>query len=94
MDECAGQNDCAQLCNNNIGGFRCACNEGFVLNEDKKTCRRKLNSIVVHALFKNGLRKTGTRQISLKERTHMLNKMVVWYETCLLLNTNADLNVN
>jgi len=41
IDECAGVNQCGQLCENEPGGYRCACNVGFLLNDDLLTCSRK-----------------------------------------------------
>ena len=42
IDECAnGQAKCAQLCTNTDGGFRCSCNEFYMLGDDKKTCLRE-----------------------------------------------------
>ena len=39
-DECASDtsNSCTQQCMNTHGGFRCACDQGYMLNADGKTC--------------------------------------------------------
>ena len=39
IDECASDNGgCGQVCMNKPGSFECACNDGYVLSDDKKTC--------------------------------------------------------
>ena len=38
-DECAeGTDDCDQICINTVGSFECACEDGFVLDNDGRTC--------------------------------------------------------
>lgn len=39
-DECqdGSKNNCEQLCLNTKGGFRCACNQGYLLQKDGKSC--------------------------------------------------------
>uniref|UniRef100_A0A9J8BFL1 Complement component 1, r subcomponent n=1 Tax=Cyprinus carpio carpio TaxID=630221 RepID=A0A9J8BFL1_CYPCA len=40
VDECKDpQNECTQLCNNYIGGYRCFCRPGYILDSDKHTCQ-------------------------------------------------------
>ncbi|PVD36007.1 hypothetical protein C0Q70_02977 [Pomacea canaliculata] len=36
-DECQ-DHICAQLCSNTMGSFSCSCNNGYMLNDDKRTC--------------------------------------------------------
>ncbi|XP_030639724.1 complement C1s subcomponent [Chanos chanos] len=39
VDECTDPaNECSHLCNNFIGGYRCTCPPGYLLNSDKHTC--------------------------------------------------------
>ena len=39
IDDCAlPQNDCVQKCENFVGGFQCACFQGYQLASDKKNC--------------------------------------------------------
>ncbi|XP_048008378.1 mannan-binding lectin serine protease 2-like [Megalobrama amblycephala] len=39
VDECTDpENECTQLCNNYIGGYRCFCRPGYVLDPDEHTC--------------------------------------------------------
>ena len=40
MDECKDKENpaCDQLCTNEVGSFRCACNEGYYLSMDNRTC--------------------------------------------------------
>ena len=43
VDECEqGTSTCDSLCQNTIGSYRCACQTGYVLNRDGKTCRGEL----------------------------------------------------
>lgn len=40
VDECQDpENECTQLCNNYIGGYRCFCRPGYFLDSDKHTCQ-------------------------------------------------------
>ena len=43
IDECAGVNDCQQTCSNTQGSFECGCQHGFQLDDNGKTCTRKLD---------------------------------------------------
>ncbi|XP_062334618.1 collagen and calcium-binding EGF domain-containing protein 1 isoform X2 [Osmerus eperlanus] len=40
IDECASKNEtmCSQVCVNSVGSYRCECEHGYFLEEDKKTC--------------------------------------------------------
>jgi hypothetical protein len=38
VDECAGVNDCQQLCENTVGSYSCSCNIGFTLQADGRNC--------------------------------------------------------
>lgn len=40
IDECADRNTtvCSQICVNSVGSYKCECEKGFFLEEDKKTC--------------------------------------------------------
>lgn len=39
LDECELQNHgCDHACINTLGGFQCACNIGYELREDNKSC--------------------------------------------------------
>ncbi len=37
VDECLN-NQCAHSCVNLVGGFRCECDEGYILGEDRMSC--------------------------------------------------------
>lgn len=42
LDACARGHNCEHMCvNNNYGDYYCKCREGFVLNEDMKTCSKQ-----------------------------------------------------
>ncbi|XP_063066945.1 epidermal growth factor-like protein 7 [Engraulis encrasicolus] len=40
IDECAEGHGCSQKCVNTAGSYRCACEEGYTLNSDGRTCDR------------------------------------------------------
>ncbi|XP_046357628.2 uncharacterized protein LOC124135955 [Haliotis rufescens] len=41
INECStGQAGCDQVCNNAPSSYNCGCNDGFILNDDRKTCRK------------------------------------------------------
>ena len=44
IDECSRRlHDCEQMCINTKGGFNCSCNEGFLLQDDMRSCQGKLS---------------------------------------------------
>ena len=43
IDECAGVNDCQQMCSNTQGSFECSCQHGFLLDDNGKSCTRTLD---------------------------------------------------
>ncbi|KAH1028247.1 hypothetical protein HUJ05_001622 [Dendroctonus ponderosae] len=41
IDECEDRNgDCEHRCRNEIGGYRCSCDEGYILRADNRTCEK------------------------------------------------------
>ena len=43
VDECMYHSDnCDETCHNTLGGYRCSCQEGFMLAADQKTCNGKI----------------------------------------------------
>ena len=42
INECLMVNDCQQKCENSEGSYRCSCNQGFVLNNDNRSCDGEL----------------------------------------------------
>lgn len=50
VDECENENgECAQLCNNTVGSFLCACSDGYLLNMDGFNCNGKTGyTIMLH----------------------------------------------
>lgn len=42
IDECADRNmsACSQVCINSVGSYRCECEKGYFLEEDRKTCTK------------------------------------------------------
>lgn len=43
IDECADRNmsACSQVCVNSVGSYRCECEKGYFLEEDRKTCTKR-----------------------------------------------------
>ena len=42
VNECETNNgECTQLCTNSDASFSCSCEEGFILQDDQKTCKGK-----------------------------------------------------
>lgn len=40
INECSRNSDnCEQECTNVLGGFRCSCIDGFILQSDNRTCQ-------------------------------------------------------
>ena len=42
IDECLGDHDCNQTCNNMDGSYTCNCSEGYFLEADGKNCAGKV----------------------------------------------------
>lgn len=42
IDECASSNGtlCAHICINTLGSYRCECREGYIQEDDGKTCTK------------------------------------------------------
>ena len=49
INECASQRGgCDQICTNNAGSFSCACNSGYQLQPDGRTCLGEFNQPATH----------------------------------------------
>ena len=49
VNECSqGTHNCAQRCINTFGSFTCACNSGYRLASDRRTCNGTLNTRSIH----------------------------------------------
>ncbi|TSR99427.1 Matrilin-3 [Bagarius yarrelli] len=46
LDQCGMGHDCEHICVSSDGSYRCECRQGFVLNEDKKTCSQMKVEVV------------------------------------------------
>lgn len=53
IDECADRNTtvCSQICVNSVGSYKCECEKGFFLEEDKKTCTEGEKGMSVFFFF-------------------------------------------
>ena len=50
IDECAGNTQCSQNCNDTINGFTCYCDAGFTISQSDATdCERKFLSESPHS---------------------------------------------
>ena len=38
INECEGDHNCSQTCNNQYGSFNCECRDGYILHVDGKQC--------------------------------------------------------
>jgi len=47
VDPCAMGHDCEHICVNSNASYYCKCRNGYILNEDKKTCSLKQVKVVV-----------------------------------------------
>ncbi len=48
-NECeAGSHNCEQICVNSLGSFSCACNPGYVLGSNGRSCSRKCIAFLSH----------------------------------------------
>ena len=57
INECddPSKNNCEQTCLNKDGSFECACQRGYVLNDDKQTCS---GNLVLDALIYKKINKS------------------------------------
>ncbi|GFY66053.1 epidermal growth factor-like protein 8 [Trichonephila inaurata madagascariensis] len=63
IDECAKREDnCDHDCINTPGSFRCACKDGYVLQEDGKTCEKRNTTRTERELDSELLKKMETMQ--------------------------------
>ena len=45
INECNGDHECDQVCNNTFGSYLCSCDDGYLLQSDGRTCEGKLYCI-------------------------------------------------
>jgi len=41
INECNGDHECDQGCNNTVGSYSCSCDDGYLLGTDGRTCEGK-----------------------------------------------------
>ncbi|RZB39105.1 CUB, FXa inhibition, and/or EGF CA domain containing protein [Asbolus verrucosus] len=71
VDECASLfHECEQICINTVGSYKCACNPGFELHSDGKTCNETCGGIVNTTY--------GTIQSPLYPSEYPLNTTCIW----------------
>ena len=49
IDECSkGTHQCTQNCNNTIGSYICSCDDGFIIDIDRRTCDGEYFITILH----------------------------------------------
>lgn len=93
IDECASSNEtlCAHICVNTAGSYRCECQEGYVREDDGRTCTKYPNDTGREEKSENAL-KAGTCCATCKE-FHQVKQTVLQLKQkiALLPNNAADL---
>lgn len=68
MDECSRPDNghCQQRCLNTLGSYRCACDPGYELAADRRSCESEWGTIAVisHTGTAEGIESKGSMQIS------------------------------
>ncbi|XP_069885127.1 collagen and calcium-binding EGF domain-containing protein 1 [Dipodomys merriami] len=93
IDECATSNQtlCAHICTNTVGSYRCECREGFILEDDGKTCTRgdKYPNDTGHEEKSENAVKAGTCCATCKEFHQMKQTVLQLKQKIALLPNNA-----
>uniref|UniRef100_A0A8C5LU87 Collagen and calcium binding EGF domains 1 n=1 Tax=Leptobrachium leishanense TaxID=445787 RepID=A0A8C5LU87_9ANUR len=86
IDECAFKNEtlCSQICINTPGSYRCECLEGYVLEEDGKTCTKGSHEFEKS----NNVMKAGVCSDTCKE-FHQIKQTVLQLKQKLALLPNS-----
>jgi len=87
LDECELPGSCSQTCKNEKGTFFCSCNPGYLLQEDKHTCKA-LNSTSAFLLISN---RRSLLVSDLKEKS--IEVVPVDVENVVALASNTHTNV-
>ncbi|XP_016881046.1 collagen and calcium-binding EGF domain-containing protein 1 isoform X1 [Homo sapiens] len=92
IDECASSNGtlCAHICINTLGSYRCECREGYIREDDGKTCTRgdKYPNDTGHEKSENMV-KAGTCCATCKEFYQMKQTVLQLKQKIALLPNNA-----
>ncbi|XP_054958358.1 collagen and calcium-binding EGF domain-containing protein 1 isoform X2 [Pan paniscus] len=92
IDECASSNGtlCAHICINTLGSYRCECREGYIQEDDGKTCTRgdKYPNDTGHEKSENVV-KAGTCCATCKEFYQMKQTVLQLKQKIALLPNNA-----
>ncbi|KAG8504554.1 Collagen and calcium-binding EGF domain-containing protein 1 [Galemys pyrenaicus] len=96
IDECATSNEtlCAHICINTVGSYRCECREGYIQEDDGRTCTRgdKYPNDTGHGEKSENAVRAGTCCATCKE-FHQMKQTVLQLKQkiALLPNSAADL---
>ncbi|XP_041595663.1 collagen and calcium-binding EGF domain-containing protein 1 isoform X2 [Vulpes lagopus] len=96
IDECATSNEtlCAHMCINTVGSYRCECREGYIQEDDGRTCTRgdKYPNDTGHEEKSENAVEAGTCCATCKE-FHQMKQTVLQLKQkiALLPNSAADL---
>ncbi|XP_050623889.1 collagen and calcium-binding EGF domain-containing protein 1 isoform X1 [Macaca thibetana thibetana] len=92
IDECASSNGtlCAHICINTLGSYRCECREGYIQEDDGKTCTKgdKYPNDTGHEKSENTV-KAGTCCATCKEFYQMKQTVLQLKQKIALLPNNA-----
>uniref|UniRef100_A0A8I5NHW5 Collagen and calcium binding EGF domains 1 n=1 Tax=Papio anubis TaxID=9555 RepID=A0A8I5NHW5_PAPAN len=92
IDECASSNGtlCAHICINTLGSYRCECREGYIQEDDGKTCTKgdKYPNDTGHERSENAV-KAGTCCATCKEFYQMKQTVLQLKQKIALLPNNA-----
>ncbi|XP_041368789.1 epidermal growth factor-like protein 7 [Gigantopelta aegis] len=77
INECAGENNCQQVCKNLQGKYECDCHDGFTLADDKVACKLCISCVPEYREMKDTI-------------THLMKKVIVLEEEKDFLKGNMS----
>ncbi|ESO98483.1 hypothetical protein LOTGIDRAFT_174251 [Lottia gigantea] len=75
-NECKGEHECQQVCNNRPGGYNCSCFDGFTLQSDQKSCQFCLTCSNEYRNLEVENRRLKTEIDSMESQMSLLNRTV------------------